>query len=698
MHVVAGADHGFAVRRRDGRTAADVRRARAGGAGLAAARSRRSDADVDLGGHGAVDAHVDAVDAQRELAVLGTVDDDALAGQQPGRLELDHAVDERLQVLVDAPHDARAADRHARQLGERPGLHDVGRPGNGTAVRARARVAEQLDEVALEVVADGVLEAAGLLVHLRPRHLEHVDEQHLGEAVAPQHRGGVGPPGLGQVEHPVLVEADVALALEPLDGLAHGGGRHTEPLHDAGAHRDDAGLLELQDGLEVLLDRGVVAFHGREPSVPAGFQRADGARGTDPRSACVLGMSALHLLSRPDRPDRRAVHMLTAVPHPGAHLDARWAPFPPPSSPAAGLPAPAWTAGPGPVRVPSDTTAAPVVVVRPLPAVADGDGHGDRAGRHQSREGRDVVSAPEETSEQRSARFERDALPFLDQLYSAALRMTRNPSDAEDLVQETFVKAFAAFHQFQEGTNLKAWLYRILTNTFINTYRKKQRQPQQSPTEEITDWQIAAAEAHTSTGLRSAEMEALDHLPDSDVKEALAGAPRGLPDGGLPRRHRGLRLQGDRRDHGHADRHRDERDCTADVKGCRRRCRTTPSSAAWCAKAARARERRHELPATPHDTPCARCIDAVYLYIDGERTTTHRDEVRTTSTSARPACGSTGSSRPSSACGPYVRSDPDPVELKSRVLLRIQQVRVEIDHVEFRAERAQPTWRNRPDG
>jgi RNA polymerase sigma-70 factor, ECF subfamily len=131
----------------------------------------------------------------------------------------------------------------------------------------------------------------------------------------------------------------------------------------------------------------------------------------------------------------------------------------------------------------------------------------------------------QETSEQRSARFERDALPFLDQLYAAALRMTRNPADAEDLVQETFVKAFAAFHQFQEGTNLKAWLYRILTNTFINSYRKKQRQPLQSPTDEITDWQIAAAEAHTSTGLRSAEMEALDHLPDSDVKEALQQLP-----------------------------------------------------------------------------------------------------------------------------------------------------------------------------
>jgi RNA polymerase sigma-70 factor (ECF subfamily) len=131
----------------------------------------------------------------------------------------------------------------------------------------------------------------------------------------------------------------------------------------------------------------------------------------------------------------------------------------------------------------------------------------------------------QETPEQRSARFERDALPFLDQLYAAGLRMTRNPADAEDLVQETFVKAFAAFHQFQEGTNLKAWLYRILTNTFINTYRKKQRQPQQSPTEQIEDWQLAAAESHTSSGLKSAETEALDRLPDSDIKDALQALP-----------------------------------------------------------------------------------------------------------------------------------------------------------------------------
>ena len=133
--------------------------------------------------------------------------------------------------------------------------------------------------------------------------------------------------------------------------------------------------------------------------------------------------------------------------------------------------------------------------------------------------------AKQETVEERTSRFERDALPYLDQLYSAALRMTRNPSDAEDLVQETFAKAFGSFHQFKEGTNLKAWLYRILTNTFINSYRKRQREPQQSAAEDVEDWQMARAEAHTSTGLRSAEAEALSHLPDSDVKEALQQIP-----------------------------------------------------------------------------------------------------------------------------------------------------------------------------
>jgi RNA polymerase sigma-70 factor, ECF subfamily len=131
----------------------------------------------------------------------------------------------------------------------------------------------------------------------------------------------------------------------------------------------------------------------------------------------------------------------------------------------------------------------------------------------------------EETTAERNARFERDALGYLDQMYSAALRMTRNPADAEDLVQETYAKAYASFHQFREGTNLKAWMYRILTNTFINSYRKKQREPQRSAAEEIEDWQLARAESHMSTGLRSAESQALDHLPDSDVKSALQAIP-----------------------------------------------------------------------------------------------------------------------------------------------------------------------------
>lgn len=130
-----------------------------------------------------------------------------------------------------------------------------------------------------------------------------------------------------------------------------------------------------------------------------------------------------------------------------------------------------------------------------------------------------------ETTEQRRVRFERDAMQYVDQLYSAAMRMARNPSDAEDLVQEAYTKAFSAFHQYKPGTNLKAWLYRILTNTYINLYRKRQREPLQSHADSIEDWQLARAESHTSSGLRSAEADALDHLPDSDVKRALQSIP-----------------------------------------------------------------------------------------------------------------------------------------------------------------------------
>lgn len=139
--------------------------------------------------------------------------------------------------------------------------------------------------------------------------------------------------------------------------------------------------------------------------------------------------------------------------------------------------------------------------------------HGIRADRER-----------EEAAEVRQL-FEDQALPFIDQLYAAGLRMTRNPADAQDLVQETYVKAFAAFRQFQQGTNLKAWLYRILTNTFINTYRKKQREPYHDPIDDLGDWQLGGAESTTSTSRKSAEAEAIDHLPDSSVKTALQEIP-----------------------------------------------------------------------------------------------------------------------------------------------------------------------------
>ena len=136
-----------------------------------------------------------------------------------------------------------------------------------------------------------------------------------------------------------------------------------------------------------------------------------------------------------------------------------------------------------------------------------------------------VPDTAQQSDAELTARFQRDALPLLDQLYSGALRMTRNPADAEDLLQETMVKAYVGFRSFREGTNLKAWLYRILTNTQITDYRKNQRQPAQYPTEEITDRQLASNAQHSSTGLRSAEVEALEALPDTEIKAALQVLP-----------------------------------------------------------------------------------------------------------------------------------------------------------------------------
>ena len=122
-------------------------------------------------------------------------------------------------------------------------------------------------------------------------------------------------------------------------------------------------------------------------------------------------------------------------------------------------------------------------------------------------------------------RFERDVVPLLPNLYGAAMRMTRNPTDAEDLVQETYLRAYRGFAGFKEGTNLKAWLYRILTNSFINTYRKKQREPQivDGP-EDVDEWYLYDKLGGRSVEV-SAENEVLDRIPDTDVKAALESLP-----------------------------------------------------------------------------------------------------------------------------------------------------------------------------
>ena len=118
-------------------------------------------------------------------------------------------------------------------------------------------------------------------------------------------------------------------------------------------------------------------------------------------------------------------------------------------------------------------------------------------------------------------RFQEEAMPLLDQLYGGALRLTRNPPDAEDLVQDTYMKAYQNFKSFKPGTNLKAWLYRIMTNTYINQYRKVQRRPTTQPTDEITDYQLMSTSTHESTGLESAEVVALKSFPDSEISDAL---------------------------------------------------------------------------------------------------------------------------------------------------------------------------------
>ena len=131
---------------------------------------------------------------------------------------------------------------------------------------------------------------------------------------------------------------------------------------------------------------------------------------------------------------------------------------------------------------------------------------------------------PEKKSE-KILSFEAQALPLMPQLYGAALRWTRNPSDAEDLVQETFAKAFVAWEKFEQGTNLKAWLFRIMTNTHINLYNKKAKDKAKTALDDLEDWQVGQGESVTARASRSAEIEAMENLPSLAIKNALDQIP-----------------------------------------------------------------------------------------------------------------------------------------------------------------------------
>ena len=135
------------------------------------------------------------------------------------------------------------------------------------------------------------------------------------------------------------------------------------------------------------------------------------------------------------------------------------------------------------------------------------------------------MDSSQRDKQSQSSDFVAQALPYADQLYAAAMRLTKNPADAADVVQETYLKAFQAFHQYEQGTNLKAWLYRILTNTYINLYRKRSKEGFQSALDELDEWQVGNASSLTQTLTRSAEAEALDRMPSSVVKDALHDLP-----------------------------------------------------------------------------------------------------------------------------------------------------------------------------
>ncbi len=133
----------------------------------------------------------------------------------------------------------------------------------------------------------------------------------------------------------------------------------------------------------------------------------------------------------------------------------------------------------------------------------------------------DLTLKPSDIAE----RFEAEALPLLKTIYAGAYRLTQDPTTAEDLTQETFLKAYAAFHQFEPGTNIKAWLFRILQNTFISQYRKEKKAPYQTSVDDLEEWELSALEASSESVLPSAEMQALRSMPDTVIVDALKQLP-----------------------------------------------------------------------------------------------------------------------------------------------------------------------------
>ncbi|HZA39034.1 MAG TPA: sigma-70 family RNA polymerase sigma factor [Actinomycetota bacterium] len=129
-------------------------------------------------------------------------------------------------------------------------------------------------------------------------------------------------------------------------------------------------------------------------------------------------------------------------------------------------------------------------------------------------------------SREDKTRFQEEALPLLDSLYAGALRMTRNPADAEDLVQETMLRAYRSFNRFEPGTNLKAWLFRILTNAYINVYRKRQREPQKVSQDDVEEFDLyQELKDHDPQFSATPETIVLDSLVDSDIIEAIDALP-----------------------------------------------------------------------------------------------------------------------------------------------------------------------------